>query len=92
LTKESIAELKVLLASFNTGATSEGEKVQPWDKSSVANHEAPAAKQFLGAGTIRSGKYNGISRGTSHQLPIMRHQLLNSSLVLVPSDQVSTMV
>jgi hypothetical protein len=40
---------------FDTGATSEGDKVQQWDKSPVANHEAPATSQFLDAGTIRSG-------------------------------------
>jgi hypothetical protein len=45
--------------SFHTGATSEGDKVQQWDKSQVANHEVPATKQFLDAGTIRLGKYNG---------------------------------
>jgi hypothetical protein len=40
---------------FDTGGTPEGDKVQQWDKSPVANHEAPTTKQFLGAGTMRSG-------------------------------------
>lgn len=40
---------------FDTGGTSEGDKVQQWDKSPVANHEAPTTKKFVGAGIMRSG-------------------------------------
>ncbi|XP_023709874.1 glutamate receptor-interacting protein 2 isoform X2 [Cryptotermes secundus] len=44
------------LDSEQSGGTSEGDIVQQWDKSPGANHEAQTTKQFLGAGTMRTGE------------------------------------